>query len=214
MTRQNNEDPAVSKGARKDAQIHRVESRGGDKGIPVEQETDQLALFSETAENPPVQASRTSVKRSRAKSGSATQEAPKSETKKRKRTETSATMGAVVSHLREAFKKVRSNRGAPGPDGKSVEYVREHLDVILPALAARRFVHARSDPARMDPKSGRRTARTWHSQRDRSNGAGSRAAGTRTLVRTNVPFIEPRVSAGTKLPYGHRRSMRSRGRGV
>ena len=43
-------------------------------------------------------------------------------------------MGEVVSHLREAFQKVRSNRGAPGPDGKSIDEVREHLDVILPEL--------------------------------------------------------------------------------
>ncbi len=40
-------------------------------------------------------------------------------------------MGAVCSHLREAFRKVASNKGAPGPDRQSVEEVREHLDDVL-----------------------------------------------------------------------------------
>jgi len=37
-------------------------------------------------------------------------------------------------NLREAFKQVASNKGAPGPDGKSVNWVRKHLDDILPIL--------------------------------------------------------------------------------
>ena len=41
---------------------------------------------------------------------------------------------AREDNLRRAFKQVASNKGAPGPDGKSVEWVREHLDEILPHL--------------------------------------------------------------------------------
>jgi group II intron reverse transcriptase/maturase len=37
-------------------------------------------------------------------------------------------------NLLEAFRQVASNKGAPGPDGRSVVWVREHLDEILPNL--------------------------------------------------------------------------------
>ena len=37
-------------------------------------------------------------------------------------------------NLREAFERVASNDGAPGPDGRSVAEVERHLDVILPKL--------------------------------------------------------------------------------
>lgn len=132
MTRQNNEDSAVSEGGRKTAQTHRALARGGEKGVPVEQQTDQLCLFAETAENGGVKATPASTKRSRAQHGSATLEAPQSANNHRH--ETSATMEGVVSHLREAFQKVKANRGAPGPDGQSVQEVQAHLDDILPEL--------------------------------------------------------------------------------
>ena len=46
------------------------------------------------------------------------------------------TMEEVASedNLMRAFEKVASNDGAPGPDRQSVDEVREHLDVVLPAL--------------------------------------------------------------------------------
>jgi retron-type reverse transcriptase len=37
-------------------------------------------------------------------------------------------------NLREAFRQVASNHGAPGPDGMTIEEVREHLDEILSRL--------------------------------------------------------------------------------
>jgi group II intron reverse transcriptase/maturase len=46
----------------------------------------------------------------------------------------SVTMESVTSFLAEAFEKVASNHGAPGPDRQSVEQVREHLSVLLPEL--------------------------------------------------------------------------------
>ncbi|HSK48424.1 MAG TPA: group II intron reverse transcriptase/maturase, partial [Coriobacteriia bacterium] len=36
--------------------------------------------------------------------------------------------------LKEAFRRVASNHGAPGPDGQTIEQVREHLDEILGRL--------------------------------------------------------------------------------
>src|SRR5690606_12568825 len=46
-----------------------------------------------------------------------------------------ATMEEVVRALRMAFRKVASNQGAPGPDGMSIDEVREHLDELLPVLS-------------------------------------------------------------------------------
>jgi group II intron reverse transcriptase/maturase len=59
---------------------------------------------------------------------------PKSEHKEE--TVTSATMDEVVRRLPQAFQAVASNRGAAGPDRQSIEQVREHLDEMLPELAA------------------------------------------------------------------------------
>ena len=46
------------------------------------------------------------------------------------------TMEEVASHenLKEAFKQVATNKGAPGPDGKSIEEVRQRLGEVLPLL--------------------------------------------------------------------------------
>jgi hypothetical protein len=38
------------------------------------------------------------------------------------------------SNLMEAFRRVASNDGAPGPDRQSVSEVRAHLGTILPRL--------------------------------------------------------------------------------
>jgi len=133
MTRQNNEEPAISEDPRKGVQTRGVESFGGEKGFSVDEQAKQLSLFSETAENRGARASRVTAKRSRAKSGSATQVVPKSENKGRR--ETPATMREVVSRLRGAFKKVESNKGAPGPDGQSIREVREHFESLLPELS-------------------------------------------------------------------------------
>jgi RNA-directed DNA polymerase len=43
-------------------------------------------------------------------------------------------MEEVIERLEEAFEKVAANRGAPGPDRQSVEYVREHLQELMPEL--------------------------------------------------------------------------------
>ena len=134
MTRQNNEDPAVPEGVRKSARARGVEPRGGGKRIPVNQQAGQLALFSETAENSDAKAEEVVVEAVERPSETATNAAPKSEDKTSPATP--ASMEEVVSHLREAFRKIASNRGAPGPDGKSIDEVREHLDVLLPKLAA------------------------------------------------------------------------------
>jgi group II intron reverse transcriptase/maturase len=45
-------------------------------------------------------------------------------------------MEEVVERLEEAFHKVAANKGAPGPDGQTIEEVRKHLPMILPKLRA------------------------------------------------------------------------------
>jgi len=45
-------------------------------------------------------------------------------------------MEEVVGRLDAAFESVASNKGAPGPDRRSIEWVREHLGDVLPKLGA------------------------------------------------------------------------------
>jgi group II intron reverse transcriptase/maturase len=61
-----------------------------------------------------------------------TAEAPKAKGKPRQAA--TATMEELVEQLEVAFHHVASNKGAPGPDRQSIDEVREHLDVVLPAL--------------------------------------------------------------------------------
>jgi group II intron reverse transcriptase/maturase len=134
MTRQNNEDPAVSQNRRKAASTHAAEQAGGEKGDPVNQRMKQLDLFSGTAENLGAQAERPDDEAGRPPRCPATRAEPKPGNNDEEAT--SATMEGVTSQLREALQKVASNRGAPGPDGQSIDEVREHLEEILPELSA------------------------------------------------------------------------------
>jgi group II intron reverse transcriptase/maturase len=45
-------------------------------------------------------------------------------------------MEEVTRRLAEAFQKVASNRGAPGPDRQSIDQVRAHLDEVMSELCA------------------------------------------------------------------------------
>lgn len=134
MARQNKEGPASPQGGRKVVPTRDVESSGGGKGIPVNQQVEQLALFSETAEHPTPQQGRGVVDGAEAqRRASATYAAPKSESKDEP--QKPATMDEVARELRAAFQKVASNRGAPGPDGESIAELRERLDTLLPTLS-------------------------------------------------------------------------------
>jgi group II intron reverse transcriptase/maturase len=48
----------------------------------------------------------------------------------------SATLGSVVDHLWLAFDSVAENKGAPGPDGQTIEEVRKHFPAIEAQLRA------------------------------------------------------------------------------
>jgi len=133
MTRQKSEDRMVPKDRRKTVQTRVVERRGGGKAVPVNEATRQLGLRFETAENSGAHVSEAVGGADEGRPSPAPRAAPKSKSKEEK--VTSATLEGVVGELREAFQKVASNRGAPGPDRQSIDEVRAHLDVVLPTLS-------------------------------------------------------------------------------
>ena len=132
MARQKSEDRTVPKGRRKAVPTRAVERSGGGKAVPVNEATGQLGLRFETAESPTARAAGVVGGAEGDLSSSVTRAAPESKSKEER--VTSATMEEVTEQLREAFQKVASNRGAPGPDRQSIDEVRKHLDVVLPKL--------------------------------------------------------------------------------
>jgi len=134
MARQKSEDRTVPKGRRKAVQTRGGESPGGGKAVPVNERTWQLGLRFGTAEFP--------GEPSLGAVGGADMGGPMPvpfaapKPKRKEKRATSATMEEVTARLREAFEKVASNKGAPGPDRQSIDEVREHLDEVLPKLSA------------------------------------------------------------------------------
>jgi RNA-directed DNA polymerase len=55
---------------------------------------------------------------------------------------------ASIENLKQAFKKVASNKGAPGPDRHSIAEVREQLDTLLPSLQ-RELLEGRYEPGKI-----------------------------------------------------------------
>ena len=132
MAQQNKEDCAVPEGQRKPVEARDVESRGGGKAIPVNEQTWQLEMNLETAEG-------FAATRANADGGKAFHlrkalpfAVPKSKVKDK--TATSVTMEAVVSCLREAFQNVARNKGAPGPNRQRIEDVQQHAEELMSAL--------------------------------------------------------------------------------
>jgi RNA-directed DNA polymerase len=130
MTRQKSEDRIKPQGRRKPVVTRGVESPGGGEAVPVNEQPRQLGLRFETAEQyAKAEAVGARVSHRRV---SRTHAEPKS--KRREEGVLAATMELVTGRLGEAFAAVASNRGAPGPDGKSIDEVRAHLDELLPKL--------------------------------------------------------------------------------
>jgi hypothetical protein len=122
MTQQKSERCVVPKARRKPSQTEGSKRPRGGKAAPVEQQTLQLGLSFETAENPTAKAGRIAREAGTGRPVVAAHAVPKSKSNEEK--STSVMMDAVCSHLRGAFRKVASNKGAPGPDRQSVEEVR------------------------------------------------------------------------------------------
>jgi len=103
---------------------------GQGKAVPVEETAVQLSLAIATAENPRGATRR----RSRDRLGEIRAGAPKAIDTTR--TAASATMEEVVYRLTDALVKVASNKGAPGPDGQTIEMLLAQWPVVLPRLQA------------------------------------------------------------------------------
>jgi RNA-directed DNA polymerase len=131
MTRQKSEDCIKPQGRRKPGVTRGDESRGGGEAVPVNEQPRQLGLRFETAE----QYAKAKADGARVSHRRATRAHAEPKSKRREGGVLAATMESVTGQLRDAFARVASNRGAPGPDGKSVDEVREHLDELLPKLS-------------------------------------------------------------------------------
>ena len=96
------------------------------KAIPVEETAVQLSLPIATAENPKGATRR----KTRDRLGAIRAGAPKAIGKAEKAAP--ATMEEVAKRLTDALLKVASKKGAPGPDGQTIEALLEQWPVVLP----------------------------------------------------------------------------------
>jgi hypothetical protein len=103
---------------------------GQGKAVPVEETAVQLCLPIVTAESPKGATRR----RSRDWLGEIRAGAPKAIDTTG--TASSVTMEGVVRRLTSALLKVASNKGAPGPDGQTIERLLEQWPIVLPRLSA------------------------------------------------------------------------------
>ena len=134
MAQQKSEDRIAPEGRRKPVPTGGVEPPRGGKAVPVNEQAWQLVLPFATADNPAAGAAGAVGGADSDQSEPAPRAAPKARVKERR--VTSATMEEVVGRLDAAFESVASNKGAPGPDRRSIEWVREHLGDVLPKLGA------------------------------------------------------------------------------
>ncbi len=106
---------------------------GGGKGVPASEQVGQLGLFPETADSPSgadafaAEGQPSAASRAVLMSGNTKGRIPPA-----------LTIEEVANepNLREAFNRVASNDGAPGPDRMTIAEVREHLDEIVVRLQA------------------------------------------------------------------------------
>ena len=128
--REKSDGRVVPKTLRKKGETAAAEQQGG-KAVTANQQATQLEMFGETADSP------------QGADGGADEgqplpvprAVPKSQNKTRDAVP-AMTMEEIANrgNLRSAFRRVASNKGAPGPDRQSVEEVHRHLDDALSAL--------------------------------------------------------------------------------
>jgi group II intron reverse transcriptase/maturase len=130
MAQQKSEDRVVPEGGVMPVEHVGSSSGGQGKAVPVEETTLQLSLLVATAENPKGATRR----KSRDRLGAIRAGAPK--VTDMTGTAASVTMEEVASRLTDALLKVASNKGAPGPDGQTIDALVDQWPVLLPRLAA------------------------------------------------------------------------------
>jgi len=132
MTRQRKENCAVPADARKGVQTQDFVYLEGGKAIPVNKQTGQLLLPFVTAEKTAGKLAHAKTRKDADVSASCSVEEPKAEDKKSK--SPLGSMKGVIGNLEQALKKVTSNKGAPGPDGQTTDYVKEHKEEVINVL--------------------------------------------------------------------------------
>jgi RNA-directed DNA polymerase len=130
MAQQKSEDRVLPEGGVMPAEPAGSSAGGQGKAVPVEQTACQLRLPIATAEGPKGPARRAASDRSGVRRARMPKAIVKAEI------DASVTMEGVVSRLTSALVKVASNKGAPGPDGQTVEVLCEQWPVVLPRLRA------------------------------------------------------------------------------
>jgi RNA-directed DNA polymerase len=128
--RQSNENRAVPKGRRKPVPSWESKPPVLGKAVPVNEQAIQLALPFDTAEV--CAQAETVAGPGHSLMGPEPSAEPKSEDKYEY--VTLVTMESATRFLTMAFQNVASNKGAAGPDGRSIEEVRKHLPKLLPRL--------------------------------------------------------------------------------
>ena len=126
MAQQKSEDRVLLEGGVMPAERAGSSAGAQGKAVPVDETTGQLCLPIATAD-----------RRGRApdRSGAGGVSGwPKAIVNAR--IDTSVTMEGVVSRLTSALLKVASNKGAPGPDGQTIEVLLEQWPVVMPRLSA------------------------------------------------------------------------------
>ena len=130
MAQQKSEDRVVPEGGVMPAERAGSSPGGQGKAVPVEETAVQLSLAIATAENPRGATRR----RTRDRLGAIRAGAPKAIANAE--TAAPATMEEVAKRLTDALLKVASNKGAPGPDGQTIEALCERWPVVLRRLQA------------------------------------------------------------------------------
>ena len=130
-TRQQSEDLVVPDPRGNPGGTRALRRAGGGKGVSVKEVEHQQRMFFATAENP---------RSLRGAEGAQTRDPSPASARKVPKAKTTPTseapvrMEKVVEGLERAFEKVAANKGAPGPDRKTVEHVRKHLFEVLAEL--------------------------------------------------------------------------------
>ena len=130
MAQQKSEDRVLPEGGVMPAERAGSSPGGQGKAVPVEETAVQLGLPIATAENPQGATRR----RTRDRLGALRAGAPKAIGNLE--TAAPATMEEVANRLTSALLKVASNKGAPGPDGQTIEQLVEQWPVVMPRLHA------------------------------------------------------------------------------
>jgi hypothetical protein len=130
MAQQKSEDRVVPEGGVMPAERVGSSTGGQGKAVPVEETAVQLQLSIATAENPQGATRR----KTRDRLGAIRAGAPKAIANAG--SAAPATMEEVAKRLTNAVLKVASNKGAPGPDGQTIEQLLEQWPVVLPRLQA------------------------------------------------------------------------------